>query len=550
MSKQRINQEARKKRINCREALDIETNPKARSKREIENQEKLTDRRERRKHAKEIREKVKQSRKELVERKKAEGILLPPQSGVSNAKSPYKTIEDQQAAHEEVVAAQFSTYLAMLPPLLIKFSKIPDPRNPGKVKHKVTVLIIYGIVMFLFNIKSLRDANQVMSGATFFENLKMLIPEFETMPHSGTLSRLLEKIDVTEIESAHIDLIRKLIRKKKFCRYLISKCYPIAIDGTQKLVRKGDNWPEEWLERVFKTKDGEEIQRYIYVLEANLVFFNGMSLPLLTEFLSYSDDGADDNKQDCELKAFHRLAEKLHDYFPRLPIMVLLDGLYPTGPLMQSIQDYRWQYMIVLPSKCLTKTWHAAKARQELGITGELTGNKNHVWNGRRQHFQWSNNISYFFGDNKTELKVNLVTCEEEYLELDDKSGEIVVKKAFHAWLSSSPLNSDNVHERCNLGARYRWAIENSFQTEKCGGYKYSHMFSNNWNATKGFHYIMRLAHLLNDIAIHTKRVAELVHKKGVRAFLASVREICAAPWLRPERIKELLSHPFQFQFL
>jgi hypothetical protein len=230
--------------------------------------------------------------------------------------------------------------------------------------------------------------------------------------------------------------------------------------------------------------------------------------------------------------------------------MVLLDGLYPTGPLMQLVQNYGWQYMIVLPSKCLTNTWNAAKARRELGITGELVGRKNHIWNGRKQHFQWSNDISYSFGDEKAELKVNLVTCDEEYLELDDKSGEIVVKKAFHAWLSSSPLNGENVHERCNLGARYRWAIENSFQTEKCGGYKYGHMFSNNWNATKGFHYLMRLAHLLNDIAIHTKRVAELVRKKGVRAFLASVREICAAPWLRPERIRELLSTPFQFQFL
>lgn len=211
MSKQRINQESRKKRISHKEALEIEANPEARSKKEEENQKKLEARRERRKNAKEIRKKVKQSRKELVERKKAEGISHPPQKSVSNAKSPYKTEEEQQKANEDVVAAQFSTYLAMLPPLLVKFSKITDPRNPVKLKHKVTVLIIYGLIMFLFNLKSLRNANQVMSGATFFKNLKMLIPELETMSHSGTLARLLEKIDVIEIESAHVDLIRKLI---------------------------------------------------------------------------------------------------------------------------------------------------------------------------------------------------------------------------------------------------------------------------------------------------------------------------------------------------
>jgi hypothetical protein len=31
-----------------------------------------------------------------------------------------------------------------------------------------------------------------------------------------------------------VGLLRRWIRNKKFRRYLISQCYPIAIDGTQK----------------------------------------------------------------------------------------------------------------------------------------------------------------------------------------------------------------------------------------------------------------------------------------------------------------------------
>ncbi len=54
-----------------------------------------------------------------------------------------------------------------------------------------------------------------------------------------------------------------------------------------------------------------EIQQYVYVLEANLVLPNGVTLPLLSEFLSYGEGDPDDHKQDCELKAFYRLAARL-----------------------------------------------------------------------------------------------------------------------------------------------------------------------------------------------------------------------------------------------
>jgi hypothetical protein len=51
------------------------------------------------------------------------------------------------------------------------------------------------------------------------------------------------------------------------------------------------------------------------VLEAVLVFTNGMVLPLMSEFLENSEElSAVENyekwKQDCELKAFHRLAKR------------------------------------------------------------------------------------------------------------------------------------------------------------------------------------------------------------------------------------------------
>jgi hypothetical protein len=112
------------------------------------------------------------------------------------------------------------------------------------------------------------------------------------LPHQDTLNRLLVRIEVEEIEATLIALIQRFIRKKKFYRYLVSNCYPVAIDGSQKLVREG-RWSEECLERQVpcRTEEGgraNKTEYYVYVLEANLAFANGMTIPLLSEFLSYS----------------------------------------------------------------------------------------------------------------------------------------------------------------------------------------------------------------------------------------------------------------------
>ena len=109
-----------------------------------------------------------------------------------------------------------------------------------------------------------------------------------------------------------------LIRKKKFKRYLINNCYPVAIDGSQKLARK-DLFTEELLQRKKRKKksdnnedklaEEDEYQYYVYVLEANLSFHNGMVIPLLSEFLEYQLGDQQNSKQDCELPTVGALGE-------------------------------------------------------------------------------------------------------------------------------------------------------------------------------------------------------------------------------------------------
>ncbi len=96
------------------------------------------------------------------------------------------------------------------------------------------------------------------------------------------MARLLCQIDAGEIEAALIAAIRKLIKNKKFVRYLVDNHYTVAIDGTQKFTRD-TLWSAECSEREVKDGKNTKIQYFVNVLEANLVFPNGMStvaLPL------------------------------------------------------------------------------------------------------------------------------------------------------------------------------------------------------------------------------------------------------------------------------
>ncbi len=354
---------------------------------------------------------------------------------------------------------------------------------------------------------------------------------------------MLSTLEVERLEQTHIEVVRELIRNKKFRRYLVTGRYPIAIDGSQKLVRDGQWWDEEWLERRGRTADGEWVQQYVYVLEANIVLPNGVTLPLLSEFLSYGEGDPDDHKQDCELNAFYRLAERLKRYFPRLPILVLLDGLYPNGPLMSQCDDYDWSFMIVLPKKCLPSVWEEAKALSRY----QGHQHKSQHWRGRQQRFWWRNDIHYSYDRDRRHLTVHVLGCDETWPEIDPERGELITQQSTHVWLSSQRLCHANVHERGNLGGRRRWGIEFSFQIEKHQGYYYEHAFSYTWNAMQGYHYLMRLAHLLNALALATRGMTERIREHGGgQAFLRFVRESCAHPWLRPAWCRQLVAHPPQ----
>jgi len=503
-------------------------------------------RRPSREDIKKLRREKKRAEMALRAKQKTEGLKAPSKAAIPNRKCRYKTVKEEQEARQTATTEQIRVFRAQLPALLKRLSKIDDPRNPKKIKHKHTLLMIYGILTFVFQMASRREANREMTRPVFMENLKSLFPELEDLPHNDTLMRLLSRIDVREIESALMELVRKMIRNKKFVRYLVDSCYPIAIDGTQKFVRDVI-WSEECLEREVKKGDATEKQYYVYVLEANLAFAGGMSIPLMSEFLSYTEGDTYLKKQDCEQKAFKRLAKRLKNAFGHLPIMVLLDGLYPNGPVIELCRNNNWDYMVVLQDKSLPSVWEEYEGLKKL----ESKNRFNATWGDRRQSFNWVNGIEYYYGPHERKRQiVHVVVCEESWEEIARDSAEVVTKKSRHVWISSKPLNRRNVHERCNLGARHRWGIESGILVEKRHGYQYEHMFSYDWNAMKGYHYLMRLGHMINVLALYSERLVKTVRELGVVGFIHFVRNTISGPWLDPLWVKRRLAAPFQLRLI
>jgi hypothetical protein len=201
--------------------------------------------------------------------------------------------------------------------------------------------------------------------------------------------------------------------------------------------------------------------------------------------------------------------------------------------------------MIVLQDGSLPSVWEEVDGLGKLQPHNRL----NRIWGNRKQRFHWVNGIEYRWGDRERKKQIlHVVICEESWQEVDPNSAQIVTKHSKHAWLSSEPLSRENVHERCNLGARHRWGIESSYLVEKRQGYEYEHCFSYNWQAMKGYHYLMRLGHLINTLVHRTAAMAKLVVRLGVRGLIEFVRTACAGSLLDQERIRLALTSPCQIR--
>jgi hypothetical protein len=486
-----------------------------------------------------LREKMRANQGIIRERILAMNADIIPRTAASNRKSSYTTLDEEREHREDITAAQIQAWRSQLPKLIREFSRIPDHRRAKSITHKMTVLMMFGLFSFIFRLSSRREMNRELTGPVIFEHLKKLFPEIDSIPHADSLARVLEKINPQRIEAIHIGLIKDLIRHKKFKKLLIKGCLPVTVDGTQKMYRNDLLQDARWCERaVGQAKENEDDekdkQQYIYAIEANITLKNGLTIPLMTEYLYRENNQLlqTNDKQDSETTAFERLANRLKKYFPRLKMIFFMDAMYATQTVMGLLHNHHWEYIIRLPKNKLTDL--AKQLNKNKSTSVEVPAQE--AYRKRQQEFHWENDISYGY---EWELTIHLAACSERYEEVDRKTGEIVQRFSEHAWISSLRVSRDNVHELFNLGARKKELIEDSMNTEKNRGYNYKHAFSYDWNAMQGFHYLMRLGHAINAISEFTKKLKKYIKANGVSATLKLIKETLFSPWLAVEFYEE-----------
>jgi hypothetical protein len=81
-------------------------------------------------------------------------------------------------------------------------------------------------------------------------------------------------------------------------------------------------------------------------------------------------------------------------------------------------------------------------------------------------------------------------------------------------------------------------------------GYHYEHCFSYDWNAMKGYHYLMRIGRTINVLAQYCESLVSMFIEKGVRGFIDFVRETLTGPWLDIDWIRARLSKPYQLRLI
>jgi len=475
----------------------------------------------------ELKNRIRAGHQQIRESVAAHQATIVRRTQAHNRKCPFQSIDEEQACRSDLLHDQINTWRKVLPDLMRRFAKIPDPRQPGCIEHSVTVLLMYGLFAFIFKLESRRAMNRELSSPLAFAHIQKLFPAIDSLPHACTLARFLERTDPKEIEALTVGLVRDLIRRKKFKKLLIKGCLPITIDGAQKLYRDGVLQDPRWCERSVGSPNNPHKQQYVYVIEANITFKNGLTIPLMSEFL-YRDNNQlldSEGKQDNEITAVERLASRLKQYFPRLKLMLFGDAMFATTGIIELLKANRWEFIIQFSkrrSTALAKKLDATKP-DRFTVPGQP------MYRRRQQQFYYTNDVNEgFSGD----LMIHLVGCAEHYQEVNPLTGDIEDRYSERAWLSSVPITRDNVHELINLGARKKELIEDSINTMKNRGYHYQHAFSYDFNAMRGFHYLMRLGYAINALSEFSTVMKKYVKSLGCSATLKRIKETFFSPWL------------------
>lgn len=378
------------------------------------------------------------------------------------------------------------------------------------------------ISMFLFKRGSRNAMDNTAGKRNFEKNIEKMFGL--SLPDLDTADKLMRKLSPQEIELIKQGLVNQLITRKIFYKLrFMGIYYIVAIDGTGVSSYNKEPYPE----CPYKTSKNGVRTWTASVLEAKIVCKNGFSISIATEWLKNPVDKEFD-KQDCELKAFLRIAEKLKKQYPRLPIVIAADGLYPNKTVFNICKQNNWRFIFTFKDGNLKTIWEEIESLKK--INGNET-KKVYLSNSKyniTESYSYINNLDY----NKFTLNV-----VETFIEKKSKKKKDINEYFSH--ITDFVINKENYKSISHAG-RLRWKIENQgFNEQKNSGYNLQHKYSRtSFVASQNYYQCLQIAHMINQLSYKTQKINEMIKQNDT---LKSFMEIAISTIILDDFSKEIL---------
>lgn len=346
-------------------------------------------------------------------------------------------------------------------------SNLSDKRHSSYVKYNMKTIIMTRLISLICGIVSMNKMSRKFNSEKAIKNLaKICNQELDEIPNWQTIQDVIEELDIEEINDIRKYMVKTLIRNKMFDRYKYENCFQVIVDATG-ITSLDYNLNNNCLT---KTHDGKT-KYYKYVLEAKLRVGN-IVISLDSEWIENTALNTENDKQDCEVKSFKRMAPRIKKNYPKLKFIITGDALYATTPMIDICKKYNWHYIFNLKKDRLKNIYE--EFEDNINYENEVSLN------------------NYFLSSN-IKFKGNSINAFK-YIETNDD------KTTTFNYISDLKIDDYNIVEIVKLG-RARWKIENEgFNVQKNGTFCISHLCSRNDNAMKIHYLLIQFAHLIRQL--------------------------------------------------
>ena len=377
-----------------------------------------------------------------------------------------------------------------LPELTKMLSNLTDKRHQSYITYSMKTIVMTRLLALICGVTTMNNMSRQFNTEEAIKNISSICnQQLDEIPDWQTIQDVIEDLSIEEINNIRKYIVVTLIRSKMFDRYRYNGYIQLLVDATG-LTSLDYNLNGNCLVR---TKDGKK-KYFKYVLEAKLVFGN-IVISLDSEWIENNELNTQKQKQDCETKAFKRMAKRIKKNYPKLTFIITGDALYATTPMINICKENNWKYIFNLKKDRLKQIYE------------DFEDNINYENETTKENYYLSKNI---------EFKGNSFSVFR-YIETKNN------KTTVFNYISNLNITNNNIDKIVVMGRR-RWKIENEgFNMQKNGTFCISHLCSRNENALKVHYYFIQIAHVIRQLLEYWSimlREMRLTIKKEVSSHL------------------------------